>query len=405
MNPAKPKLLVLTSTFPRRSGDTEPAFVFELCRRLQGRFEVRVLAPHAAGARTRETMDGILVIRYRYLPERWETLAYDGGIPAKLRSQPWRMLQVPFFLLAQVLHAGVEIIGWRADVIHAHWLIPQGLIAAAWARLAPRRPAVICTAHGADLYTLNRGIGRRIKAWVARKADSVTVVSSSMVEPALRLGADPATTEVASMGVDSAALFAPDGMKREPDLLLFAGRLVEKKGVQFLIEALARVRSRRPMARLVVAGDGPERAALAARARALGLSDAVEFRGAVGPAQLAILYRSAAMAVFPFVIAADGDQEGLGLVVIEAQSCECPVIASDVPAVRDTVVDGETGLLAPPGDAAALARCIDALIEDPERARRLGLGGRRAAVERFGWSAVAERYAQILLQARERRGC
>jgi glycosyltransferase involved in cell wall biosynthesis len=402
MAAVKPGLLVLTSTYPRWAGDTEPAFVHELCRQLAPRFDLCVVAPHAAGAQRCERMDGVRIRRFRYLPGRWQTLAYEGGMPAKLRRQPWRLIQVPFFLAALFLTAWLEARRRRPEFIHAHWLIPQGLIAVLLRAVLPWKPAVVCTAHGADLYTQRGHLARRLKSWTLRRTDALCVVSRAMLAPALALGARPAAVEVASMGADLDACFVPGDGDREHDCIIFAGRLVEKKGVPVLLDALSRMGARRPRARLVIAGEGPERARLQERARELGVAHRVEFLGAVSRTRLAELYRSAVLAAFPFVIADDGDQEGFGLVVIEAQGCACPVIVSDVPAVRDTVVDGETGLVVPMGDAAALADRIEALLADPGLAQRLGMNGRRAALQHYGWSAVAGRYARILQDARAR---
>jgi len=400
MTPARPRLLVLTSTYPRRVGDTEPAFVHELCRRLAAGFDVRVLAPHAPGARMRESLDGVDVVRFRYLPGSRETLAYEGGIPAKLRREPWRFLQVPFFLAGLLFAAWREARRFDAEIVHAHWLIPQALAGAILKGLLAPRPALCCTAHGADLYTQRGVVARFLKRWTLQRVDSLTVVSRSMLAPALELGAGP--VEVASMGADLASRFVPGSGPRDADRLVFAGRLVEKKGVDYLLEALVAARARRPALRLTIAGDGPERARLLERARALGIADHVEFLGAVPQERLAALFQSAAAAVFPFVPAADGDQEGFGLVVVEAQGCACPVIAADVPAVRDTIADGETGLLVPPGDAAALADRICTLLGDPELAGRIGPAGRRTATENFDWPAVAARYGRILRETLDR---
>jgi glycosyltransferase involved in cell wall biosynthesis len=232
--------------------------------------------------------------------------------------------------------------------------------------------------------------------------DAVTVVGSAMLPAAVELGADPAAIAVASMGADLENRFTPGTAERDRNLIVFAGRLVEKKGVRHLLDALSRARQKIPSLRLVVAGDGPERAALEARARELGIAAAVEFRGAVPQDELAALYRAAGAAAFPFVTAAGGDQEGFGLVVIEAQGCGCPVIAADVAAVRDTVANGETGLLVPPGDAAALADRIVEVLNDLQLAGKLGAGGRRAALSAFDWERCADRYRDILRRARDR---
>ena len=126
----KPGLLVLTTTFPRWAGDHEPPFVYELSRRLGDDFDITGLAPHAPGAQKDEIMDGIRVRRFRYAPDRLEKLAYDGGIPTRLRLYPWLALLLPSFLLAQI-GAALQLVRERNPaVIHAHWLLPGGLIGA-----------------------------------------------------------------------------------------------------------------------------------------------------------------------------------------------------------------------------------------------------------------------------------
>jgi len=117
----------------------------------------------------------------------------------------------------------------------------------------------------------------------------------------------------------------------------------------------------------------------------------------IGQEQLPFLLRRAGLLVAPFLIAKGGDQEGLGLVSVEAAGCECPVIAGDVPAVRDVIADGETGILVAPGNPEALATSIAALLADPDRCARLGRAARTFCLERFDWQTVAERYGELLL--------
>ncbi len=130
------RILVLTSTFPRWSGDREPPFVFELCKRLAETNEVTVLAPHCRGAVAEERIgERLRVRRFRYAPELLESLAYEGGILEKLRLARWRHLLVPAFFLAEAWAALRAIRRERPDVIHAHWIVPQGVVALV-ARLA-----------------------------------------------------------------------------------------------------------------------------------------------------------------------------------------------------------------------------------------------------------------------------
>jgi glycosyltransferase involved in cell wall biosynthesis len=112
--------------------------------------------------------------------------------------------------------------------------------------------------------------------------------------------------------------------------------------------------------------------------------------------QLPDYLRAAQIAVMPSVIAASGDQEGLGLVAVEAMGCGCAVVASDLPAVRDTILDGHTGLMAKPADAEDLAEKISELLADDEKRQTLADTGHRYAVEHFDWRIVGDSYAKTI---------
>jgi len=397
------RILVLTSTFPRWPGDREPPFVFELCQRLAALHEVLVLAPHCSGAAREERMgERLSVRRFRYAPQRLESLAYEGGILEKLRRARWRWLLVPLFLVCQLMVAVRAVRRYRPDVIHAHWIVPQGIVGviASLAARAGRRPALVCTSHGADLFALRGLAAMLLKGCVARHAAALTVVSGAMKARATELGARPEKVRVMPMGVDAQQRFAPHpaGMRARSELL-FVGRLVRKKGVGHLLEALALVKSSLPEASLTIVGSGPLEDELRRQARSLGLAECVQFAGAVPNDQLAPYYRRAAALVLPSVVTQEGDQEGLGLVIAEALACECPVVASDLPAIRDVVQDGVTGLLAAPADAPSLAGRISQVLRDPARARELARNGRALVLERFDWPNVGRGYEALLASA------
>lgn len=397
----KPLLLVLTSTFPRWRNDVEPPFVFELSRRLTDTFDITVLTPRAPGSLEHETLDGLRVIRFPYFIRSRENLAsHGGGILNRLRANPLNYLLVPPFLIGQ-LWALIRILrheDW--DLIHAHWLIPQGLVALLARRLARRPVPLVCTSHGGDLFALRGTPFRALKRAVLRASHRITVVSRAMRDEVLALGIAPDKVAVIPMGVDLRERFTPDPrIPREQNQLLFVGRLVEKKGVGFLLNALPRILLASPDTRLTIAGGGPLETELRELAASLQISDHVNFKGMVSQSDLPAFYRRATLFIAPFQVADSGDQEGFGLVLVEAMGCGCPVICGEVPAVRDIVLDENTAVLVNPRNPVDLANAIIGLLADPIRRERYAENARRHCEEAFDWGTIAARYGELLSEA------
>ncbi len=390
------RLLVLTSTFPRWKGDHEPPFVYELARRLTPEWEVHVLAPHTAGSAPVETIDGINVHRFRYGPDWLEKLAYEGGMLARLKQNPWRYFILPLFFIAQYLNSRRIVRHYAIDVIHAHWLVPQGVTALLTKRTTGGSIPVLCTSHGADLFALQGGVVHWVKRMVLKHTDFLTVVSDAMRREAERLGADPDRSEVIPMGVDLESRFIPAAERRDPKTLVFAGRLVEKKGLCYLLEAFSELLREQGDLRLLVVGTGPEEESLRKQASTLGIGRNVEFIGAVENSDLPSLYQQAAIAVFPFIMTPEGDQEGFGLVIVEALGCGCAVVVSDLPAVRGILSDGVNGLLVPQKERDRLREAIEKLYRDQELCSRLARQGGNEVREKFDWKIVAGRYNKLL---------
>ena len=393
----RPRVLVLTSTFPRWENDTEPAFIFELSRRLTVSFDVTVLSPRTPGSKRKENMAGLRVIRFPYFFSQWEKLAmHGGGILNQLKTNPAYYLMVPFFLLGQLLAIIRLVRNEHFDLIHAHWLIPQGFIAALSLLITGKRVPLLCTSHGGDLFALKGKGLQRLKRWVMDKSAALTVVSKAMKKTVVDMGIVSDKVEVIPMGVDLKGLFTPDPrVPRKTDELLFVGRLVEKKGVQFLLEAMPAVLKKHSTVRLILAGSGPMEQELRQQAQRLHLSEKIDFLGMVSQTRLPELYRTATLAIFPFIVAKSGDQEGFGLVQVEAMGCECPFIAGDLPAIHDIITHEENGLIFPSGNAQALADAIIKLLDDPELRGRLAVAGRKTVVQKFDWEVIAGKYAGV----------
>lgn len=212
----------------------------------------------------------------------------------------------------------------------------------------------------------------------------VIAISASTRDDLVRRGLDPARIAVSHCGFDAAPydLAAPPARDAAPRLV-HLGRLRRYKGTHLVIEAFARLRRALPAASLDIVGGGPERAALERQAARLDLAEAVRFHGHLPlPALVDLLYRC-------HLFLNASPKEGWGLTVIEAAACGVPCVAADAPGLRDSVVDGETGLLVPSGDVPAMAAAALALLRDP--ARRAAMGARAAARARsFSWDRAAD---------------
>jgi glycosyltransferase involved in cell wall biosynthesis len=393
---SKPTLLVLASTYPRWLDDSEPGFVHELCRRLTKHFHVVALVPDAPGACQTEQMDGVHVVRYRYAFRRWQILVNDGGIVANLRRDPWKYLLVPGFILGQLWTARRILCSYQVDVIHAHWLIPQGIVA----RLLGRRFHIpyLVTSHGGDLYGLKGKALTAVKRWVTKSACALTVVSRAMKAEAARMAIVSSSVSVVPMGVDLFGRFVPDEMtRREADHLLFVGRLVAKKGLNHLIDAMPTIIKMRPNAQLSIVGFGPEEQVLRKQAQRLSVEDRVHFIGACLQHNLPEWYRRASVFVAPFVRDASGDQEGLPVAAMEAVACGCPVILGDVAGIDDLLGFDVNDIRVNPTDKAALACLITSVLENPIEAEQRAARLRVRISGILDWSVIADSYAKILM--------
>lgn len=395
-SPVPKRILTLTSTFPRWKDDTEPPFVLELCRRLAERFRIHVLAPHAPGSLFAEDIDGIRVTRYRYSVSRWENLAYCGGILANLKQNPLRYGMIPFFILFQLQAIQDLLRRYRFDLIHAHWLIPQGLCAAIFRNWSDYSPPLLCTSHGGDLFGLNGRFMDGMKRWVVKNASAVTTVSSAMGNAVDTLQIDMKKVHVIPMGVDLQQGFVPPHRPRSGKKLLFVGRLVEKKGLPYLIDALPLILGKHPEATLTVIGEGPQKNRLLRRVSEVGIENQVTFKGALKNASLPGYYQDSDIVVFPSVVANDGDREGFGLVLVEALGCACAAVVTDLPAMRDIVQDGRNALVVRQKDARQIADAVIRLLDHPPLCQRLGEAGRITVLEKFDWAVIAAQYGNLI---------
>ncbi len=381
------KLLVTGSTFPRWANDTEPRFILDYAKAMTKYYDVTVLVPGAVGAKEEEELEGVHVIRYHYFPiHKFETLCYPGAIVPRIKQKKVRILLVPFLLLS--LHHQLKKRSKEFDVVHAHWLIPQGIM-----QMSVKDTPYIVTGHGGDVTSLNKGILKSMKLKCLERAKAITVVSDALQDYVKQLYPNQKTS-IIPMGCD-VSRFSSEHRKEnffgqgDRKVVLFVGRLAEKKGVTYLIDAMKKVDN----AVLVIVGKGDLEPGLRQQAKALG--DKVVFVGPKTHDELPEIYASADVFVAPSVTAADGDKEGFGLVILEAMASGVPVVASRSGGIVDIVKDEENGLLCDEKDVEKLSVNISRVLEDEALSAKLKTAAGHT-VEQYSYDNISRRYNDIL---------
>jgi glycosyltransferase involved in cell wall biosynthesis len=405
-------VVMVTTSYPRFPGDTVGTFMEPIARGVAGRgHDVHVVAPwHPLVARPARE-HGVSFHFYRYAPIRaLDVFGYAVALRADvaLRWRAWAAAPLGLAAGWRLARAVAQRSG--ATVVHGHWVIPGGVQAAL---AAGGRPLVV-SLHGSDVYLAERHrlVGRAARA-VLRRADRVTACSADLRQRALRLGAREADSEVVPYGVD-AARFGPSTRAREETraalgapadapLVVAIGRFVRKKGFEHLIDAMALVSRRLPEARLVLAGGGDLDVELRARAAARGIADRVIWPGLLPHDRVPALLAAADVVAVPSVRDEAGNVDGLPNVAMEALASAAAVVATAAGGLGEVLRNGETGLIVPERDPAALAEALGALLADPARRRALGAAARRDVEARFGWDRVAERFEAIYDAAAARR--
>lgn len=386
------RVLVLTHNYPRFAGDPAGAFVARLARAMQlAGHEMRVVTPHVPGTRRSEVDGGVAVTRFRYAPERLERVGYSGHSGALHRdalSKPIASLALPGFFWSFRRAARRAVREFAPDVVHAHWWVPSGVMAAGL-----RAPFVV-TSHGSDVRLLESTPAvRPLAARVLSRAAAVTTVSAFLERDLRRfLPRLETPIHVLPMPLDVAHFARGNGEeKASPPRILFAGNLVPSKGVDVLIEAFARLRERGIECELRILGEGGERAALEALAGRLGVAGSVAFAPFVSQDAMPAEYGRSTVTV----LSSRGNAEGLGLTLVEALLAGSAVVGTPAGGIPEVVIDGRTGLIARDGDAADLAQKIGRLLADGDLRERLIARGAERARERHAAIAAAARYVDL----------
>jgi len=387
------QVLMLTTGFPRFTGDLFGAFILEQARALVDMgVEVEVVAPHQCALPPKEEMNGVRVRRFRYFwPASLQKVAYGGGIPTNIKQSWWARLEVPFFLFSYALSARRR--GGKADILHCHWTV-SGLVAI-WG--AGRGKAIILSVRGSDINMLNNKWMRRLNAYITARMSHIVAVSEDIANKLQASGVPREKIRVIANGVD--ARFCPAdktqmrrelGLAAEDFIVLFVGLLVPVKGLEILVDALSAWGAEKANWTCVLVGDGPLTDILQQQAIDAEIDERMRFVGRRSSQEIPQWMQAADVLVLPSY------SEGRPNVVLEAQACGTPVVATRVGGTAELVVEGETALLVESGDSAQLRAALELLRDD---ALRCGDMGRRARahVEASGltWEASANQLEEL----------
>lgn len=341
-----------------------------------------------------------------YLPHRlrpvelWDLLAVAAGALPDLPRHLDELLAVDVDDAAAAVQLAVLVRERGLVHLHAHF----GSVATTVARLAARIAGVgySFTAHAKDIFHCSvepEDLRRKLS-----DADAVVTVSDYNAAYLTERFAGAASRVIRVYnGLDLREYPWHDPVGRPP-VVAAVGRLVEKKGFHHLVDAIALLARRGRRVRLDLVGTGQQQAALEAQVAALGLEDRVRMLGALPQKRVRDVVRGAAVLAAPCVVGADGNRDGLPTVLLEALATGTPCVATPVTGIPEAVRHDETGLLVPEGDASALAEAITALLDDPERARRLSRAGRALVEEKFDIRRNASVLAHRVLRARALEG-
>jgi glycosyltransferase involved in cell wall biosynthesis len=393
-------IVMVTTSYPRFPGDAIGTFMEPIAKGVAARgHEVHVVAPWHPRMARGKSEDGVFFHFFRYAPAAsLNVFGYAEGLHADVRLRGAAWIAAPLAMTAGWFKALRVAQKRRATMMHAHWVVPGGVIAAA---ARPSLPLVV-SLHGSDVFVAERTPAAGIAARrVFGRAGFVTACSQDLAERAVRLGAGCDRIAVVPYGVDTSRFKPARGVRAEMRTLIdvpadapvvvAAGRLVSKKGFEYLIDAMPLLADA-GAPHLVIAGSGDLEEPLRARARATGANDRIHFAGNLSQDDVGRWFAAADVAVVPSVRDESGNVDGLPNTLLEALASATAVVTTAAGGIGGVVEDGRTAIVVPERDAGALAAAVSELLADPERRAAMGTAGRLLVESGYGWGAAAARF-------------
>lgn len=398
------RVLVVTSSFPRSREDWSAQFVFNIYKHFpRGKYKVTVLTPHAPGARLFEQIEGIRIIRFPYFfPFSLQKITTGSGVIHSSKRSLLAKIQIATFICSENLFLWYLLFRHQYDIIHAHWILPQGVSTIVAASLF--HIPVVVTVHGSDVFALKPF--NFLKQWVLNHS-AVCTVNSKATEQIVKRLSPHAATMCIPMGVDM-NVFKPEKRNKKfhndvntegGPIILAVGRFIKWKGFHYLIQAIPFVLNSYPNARFILIGSGPEEAYLKQIADNMSLiiDKQIQFLPTVSHKRLAVIMSSSDVFVVPSITDEQtGEMEAQGLVAIEALSSGVPLIVTNSGGLPYIIDNNTTGLVVKERNANVLSSAIVRLLRDRDKQKLFVANGLRLVKDQYSWDKIGKKFDTLL---------
>jgi glycosyltransferase involved in cell wall biosynthesis len=412
------KILIITSTLPVSNDDKVPSFVKDQAIALKKAYpatDIIIQAPHNSYSKTMEvnrSTEFYSERRFHYFwPFRWELLTGRGILPA-IKNNKLLYLQIPFLVFFQFFSLLLLVKKEKPDLLYAHWFTPQAINAAIVSRIA--KVPFVFTTHASDVIVLRRlPFSSHIVRWVCRRASSYTAVSQRTADKLMsffktdewakdfnhKLSILPMGISLDKPVIDKnsmARVKKKFNLPSDKDYILFLGRLAEKKGVKYLLEAFSELPpSITSGLHLIIAGDGQLKSRLQKQAQKLNIHN-IAFTGYVHGEDKVTLLALAKYACFPSIVDASGDSEGFPVAIMESLASGAIVLASNTTGLENIIEDGINGYIFSEKNSNDIAnRLREAISLESNTKQKISRNAKKLA-SRFDIEVITQQYADIL---------
>jgi len=402
---------VITSSYPRFLGDGIAPFIKSLCEAfVKINISVSVIAPFDPLVVVYET-NNVKLTRFKYFPiKSFHIMGHANSLKGDALLRTSTYFLIPFYLFSGFFYLLVDVIKNKSDIIHVHWVLPNGLIGLFVSKLL-KKPYLI-SLHGSDIFVSKKNrLFSNIAKVIFMNASKVTACSYQLMSEALSLGAQ--NVELIAWGADPEIFYRREVnlvyrekfFIKENDLVVIAlGRLVYKKGFENLIRIWKNVVDEIPNSKLIIGGSGPLYSFFEDLINQYQIQETVFLPGQISWLEVPEFLSLGDIFVLPSVLDRFGNIDGLPTVLLEAMSTGCAVIASDIAGIPLVIKNHENGLLVKPGDLEELQLCLLSLLKDSKLRENLGFNSQTDVVNEYNWISVANKFKTLFLDMKNPNG-